>query len=214
MCVTVICLLVVTIASRSLLPPLTLIVGRNLCISICDIHAPMDLAAQSMDPYSAQKSMDCAEICGSRRVQSTDLPRFFIPTLPSSHFYELILLDKQYVIGELFSKYQPGTKRMCLIIVILRQLHAVTPCTTLGLLRRRQSVIPSIVEVSGGCQSVNIYMCLRQRGIEMICILRKIHRLRKHPWISAQTDRQTDCAGRSMDCADPWIAQIHRLRPI
>ena len=34
----------------------------------------IDLAAQSMDPYSAQKSMDCAEICGSRRVQSTDLP--------------------------------------------------------------------------------------------------------------------------------------------
>ena len=66
--------------------------------------------------------------------------RFFIPTLPQSHFYELILLDKlQYVIGELFSKYQPGTKRTCLIIVILRQLNAVTLFSTL--LRRRQSVI-------------------------------------------------------------------------
>ena len=68
--------------------------------------------------------------------------------------------------------------------------------------------VPSIVEVSGGCQSVNI--CLHQRGIaisEMSCILRKIHRLRKHPWISAQTmDPQ-------IAQADPWIAQIHRLRP-
>ena len=34
----------------------------------------MDLVAQSMDPYFAQESMDCAEICGSRRVRSTDLP--------------------------------------------------------------------------------------------------------------------------------------------
>ena len=42
--------------------------------AICGSEISMDLAAQSMDPYSAQKSMDCAEICGSRRVQSTDLP--------------------------------------------------------------------------------------------------------------------------------------------
>ena len=42
--------------------------------AICGSAISMDLAAQSMDPYSAQKSMDCAEICGSRRVQSTDLP--------------------------------------------------------------------------------------------------------------------------------------------
>ena len=78
--------------------------------------------------------MDRVEICGSRRVRSTDLPVLY-PDL-----YELILLDRlQYVIGELFSKYQPGTKRTCLIIVILRQLHAVTLCSTL--LRRRQSVI-------------------------------------------------------------------------
>ena len=43
------------------------------------------------------------------------------------------------MIGELFSKYQPGTKRTRLIIVILRQLHhAATLCSTL--FRRRQSV--------------------------------------------------------------------------
>ena len=84
MCVTVICLLVVTIASRSLLPPLTLhIIARNYILSpvfrmpkpkhclkllgaLCGSAISMDLAAQSMDPHSAQISMDCAEICGSR----------------------------------------------------------------------------------------------------------------------------------------------------
>ena len=107
--------------------------------------------------------MDCAEICGSRRVQSTDIYRFFIPTLPQSHFYELILLDKlQYVIGELFSKYQPGTKCTCLII-ILRQLNAVTPFSTL--LRRRQSVILfrrlyRLVEVAN--RSIYIYVCANE----------------------------------------------------
>ena len=76
--------------------------------------------------------------------------------------------------------------------------------------------VPSIVEVSGGCQSVNIISAQpRDYCSEIICILRKIHRLRKHPWISAQTISITmsmddngsiDCAGRSMDCADPQIA--------
>ena len=50
--------------------------------AICGSAISMDLAAQSMDPYSAQKSMDCAEICGSRRVQSTDLPVLY-PDLTS-----------------------------------------------------------------------------------------------------------------------------------
>ena len=70
--------------------------------------------------------------------------------------------------------------------------------------------VPSIVEVSGGCQSVNIMSAQpRVYCSEIICILRKIHRLRKHPWISAQTmddNGSIDCAGRSMDCADPQIA--------
>ena len=47
-------------------------VGRNLWI--CDIHGSRCAIYETMDPYSAQKSVDCAEICGSRRVQSTDLP--------------------------------------------------------------------------------------------------------------------------------------------
>ena len=153
------------------------------------------------NPWIAQESVDRAGF-------NLPIYRFFIPTLPKSHFYELLLLDKlQYVIGELFSKYQPGTKRTCLI-VILRQLHAVTPCSTL--LRRRQSVIlfrrlSRLVEVANR----SIYMSAPTRDCysEMICILRKIHRLRKHPWISAQTmDPQ-------IAQADPWIAQIHRLRP-
>ena len=36
--------------------------------AICGSAISMDLLAQSMDPYSAQKSMDCADICGSLRV--------------------------------------------------------------------------------------------------------------------------------------------------
>ena len=35
--------------------------------AICGSAISMDLLAQSMDPYSAQKSMDCADICGSLR---------------------------------------------------------------------------------------------------------------------------------------------------
>ena len=31
--------------------------------AICGSAISMDLAAQSMDQYSAQKSMDCTEIC-------------------------------------------------------------------------------------------------------------------------------------------------------
>ena len=52
----------------------------------------------------------------------------------------------------------------------------------------------------------SIYMSAPTRNCysEMICILRKIHRLRKHPWISAQTmDPQ-------IAQADPWIAQIRQ----
>ena len=37
--------------------------------AICGSAISMDLLAQSMDPYSAQKSMDCADICGSLRGQ-------------------------------------------------------------------------------------------------------------------------------------------------
>ena len=71
------------------------------------------------------------------------------------------------MIGELFSKYQPGTKRTCLIIVILRQLHAVTLCSTCVphysiLMPTVCYSVPSIVEVSGGCQSVNIYVCANE----------------------------------------------------
>ena len=82
----------------------------------------------------------------ARRLQIAGGPVLIVeacnPSLAQTyiHFYELILLVRlPYVIGELFSKYQPGAKRTCLIIVILRQLHAATLCSTL--FRRRQSVI-------------------------------------------------------------------------
>ena len=73
------------------------------------------------------------------------------------------------MIVELFSKYQPGTKHTCLIIVILRQLgcrdavfHTIPTATPTICYS-----VPSIVEVSRGCQSVNI-ICLRQRGITIV----------------------------------------------
>ena len=73
------------------------------------------------------------------------------------------------MIGELFSKYQ-----------LWYETHVSNDSNS----------VLSIVEVSGVCQSVNIY-CMsaptRDCYSEMICILRKIHRLRKHPWIPAQT---------------------------
>ena len=43
--------------------------------AICGSAQSMDCAAQSVDPYIAQESMDCAGICGSRLLaRSTDLP--------------------------------------------------------------------------------------------------------------------------------------------
>ena len=55
--------------------------------------------------------------------------------------------------------------------------------------------VTSIVEVSGGCQTVNVYVCLRQRGITIVTLfasfIHKIHRSRnqalRDPWIPAQT---------------------------
>ena len=57
------------------------------------------------------------------------------------------------MIGELFPKYQSGTKRTCL--VILRQLQAVfhtipAPPVCYS--------VPSIVEVSGGCMPIGQYI--------------------------------------------------------
>ena len=48
--------------------------------AICGSAISMDLLAQSMDPYSAQKSMDVCAIYG---FCVADLPiyRFFMPTL-------------------------------------------------------------------------------------------------------------------------------------
>ena len=79
------------------------------------------------------------------------------------HFYELILLVRlPYVIGELFSKWYEthvSNNNSNFTAAICRDavFHTIpTPTVSYS--------VPSIVEVSGGCQSVNI-ICLRQRGI-------------------------------------------------
>ena len=61
--------------------------------------------------------------------------------VPESHFFELILLDSlHHMIGQLFPTYQSGAKRTCVIIVILRQVPALSACREAEF-RRRRSVI-------------------------------------------------------------------------
>ena len=63
------------------------------------------------------------------------------PPVPESHFFELILLDSlHYMIGQLFPTYQSGAKLTCVIIVILRQVPALSPCREAEF-RRLRSVI-------------------------------------------------------------------------
>ena len=59
--------------------------------AICGSAISMDLLAQSMDPYSAQKSMDCADICGS----SYAVHEFCV--------YDTILLAQTYMDGLVIS---------------------------------------------------------------------------------------------------------------
>ena len=67
--------------------------------------------------------------------------RILLYPVPESHFFELILLDSlHYMIGQLFPTYQSGAKRTCVIIVILRQVPAVSACREAEF-RRRRSVI-------------------------------------------------------------------------
>ena len=49
-----------TVSLNTRISPILYMLG-----AICGSAISMDLLAQSMDPYSAQKSMDCADICGS-----------------------------------------------------------------------------------------------------------------------------------------------------
>ena len=93
------------------------------------------------------------------------------------------------MIGEIFPKYQSGAKRTCLIIVGLRQLQAATACSVEGLLfQRRRSVIlfrglERLVKVTNRSIYIYIYIYMsaptRDCYSVMICIIRKIHRLRK-----------------------------------
>ena len=98
--------------------------------AICGSSISMDLLAQSMDPYSAQKSMDCADICGSLRVVTCAVRGKYSPA--RQRYYRtrvccaisvVIFLDSlHYMFGQLFPTYQSGAKRKCVIIVILRYL--------------------------------------------------------------------------------------------
>ena len=115
--------------------------------AICGSAQSMDCAAQSVDPYIAQESMDCAGICGSRLLaRSTDLRSAhrlaaYAAPVPESHFFELILLDSlHYMIGQLFPTYQSGAKRTYVITVLLRQVPALSACREAEF-RRRRSVI-------------------------------------------------------------------------
>ena len=96
--------------------------------AICGSAISMDLLAQSMDPYSAQKSMDCTDICGSLRVVACAVRGKYSPA--RQRYYRtrvccaisvVIFLDSlHYMFGQLFPTYQSGAKRKCIIIVILR----------------------------------------------------------------------------------------------
>ena len=91
----------------------------------------MDRAAQSMNPYFAQESMDRAGIHGSRRNG-----------ICGSYVDRLVIFTNVKFNVENFQNYQSDAKRTCLIIVILWQLQAVMACSIAGLLfRRRRSVI-------------------------------------------------------------------------
>ena len=55
--------------------------------------------------------------------------RILLYPVPESHFFELILLDNlHYMIDQLFPTYQSGAKRTCIIIVVLRQVPALSAC--------------------------------------------------------------------------------------
>ena len=78
-----------------------------ICGYVCEIHGSR---------CAVYGSIVRAGIHGCLRSRSTG--SLYRPYLNLT-FYELLLLDRfQYVIGELFSNYQPGTKRTCLITVI------------------------------------------------------------------------------------------------
>ena len=93
--------------------------------AICGSAISMDLLAQSMDPYSAQKSMDCTDICGSLRVVACAVRGKYSPA--RQPYYRtrvycaisvVIFLDSlHYMFGQLFPTYQSGAKRKCVIIV-------------------------------------------------------------------------------------------------
>ena len=73
--------------------------------------------------------MSVRSIDGTAGNCYSPIPSNIIIPVPESHFFELILLDSlHYMIGQLFPTYQSGAKRTCVIIVILRQVPALSAC--------------------------------------------------------------------------------------
>ena len=128
--------------------------------AICGSAISMDLAAQSMDPYSVQKSMDCSEICGSRWVQSTDLPVLYpVLTLISLLWINIarqVAVCDWWAILEVSDWYETHVSNNSNFKAATCRdaVFHTTPTVCYS--------VPSIVEVSGGCQSVNIYVCANE----------------------------------------------------
>ena len=156
--------------------------------------------------------MDVCAIYGSRRVQSTDLPVLY-PDLTSISLLWInnarqVAVCDWWTILEVSAWYETHVSNNSNFKAAIRAKCRDAVFHTTPTPKVCYSV-PSIVEVSGGCQSVNI-ICLRQRGITIVkwfasyaksidCA--NIHGFLRRLWIGS-----TDCAGRSMDIADPQIA--------
>ena len=137
--------------------------------------------------------MDCAEICGSRRVRSTDVTVLYTDLTLISLL--LINIARQVAVCDWWtilkvsawcethvsnnSNFTAATGRDAML--------NTTPTVCYS--------VPSIVEGSGGCQSVNI--CLRQRGITSIV-----------KWLSSYA-KSIDCENNRGFLRKLWI---HRLR--
>ena len=108
-------------------------VGRNLWI--CDIHG---------SACAIYGSILCAEIHGLRRylwiahvrivacavrVKYSPACQRYYRTRVCCAISVVIFLDSlHYMFGQLFPTYQSGAKRKCVIIVILRQVPALSAC--------------------------------------------------------------------------------------
>ena len=179
----------------------------------------MDLLAQSMDPYSAQKSMDCADICGS----SYAVHEFCV--------HDTILLAQTYMDGLVIStnlklnnfthfngplqsteqNHRPSaserlhgrrSRQVPAVILLLLRTSASHRTDTWGIVDQTYNAnCPEILQL----KLHNKHVCDNITGGPANISL-------SDPQISAQSMDfcaeygSIDCASRSMDIADPQIA--------